>query len=116
MAALEKRVEKLESQMEQVVRVLDQFATNQAELDKVLVTLAESHVKTQEQFQEVAVFMRETDRHLRETDRQLRETDGVLRERIREQKARDKEIDARINRLISGIGEFIRQQSGSKPN
>jgi hypothetical protein len=26
------------------------------------------------------------------------------------------ETDGRIDRLVSGIGEFIRQQSGSKPN
>ena len=98
MAALGKRVEKLEERMEHVIGVLDQVATNQAELDKVMVTLAESHMKTQEQFREVAGFMGETDRRLRETDQRLRET------------------DARIDRLVSGIGEFIRQQSGSKPN
>ena len=91
MAALDKRVERLEVQMEHVIGVLDRVAANQEELDKVMVTLAESHIKSQEQFQQVAEFMRETDRRLRETD-------------------------ARIDRLVSGIGEFIRQQSGSKPN
>ena len=98
MAALDKRVERLEGQMEHVIGVLDRVATNQVELDKVMVTLAESHIKSQEQFQQVAEFMRETDRRLRETDQRLRET------------------DARIDRLVSGIGEFIRQQSSSKPN
>ena len=91
MAALDKRVEKLEERMEHVIGVLDLVATNQAELDKVMVTLAEAQIKTQEQFREVATFMRETDQRLRETD-------------------------SRIDRLVSGIGEFIRQQSGSKPN
>jgi hypothetical protein len=83
MASLERRTEILESQMEQVIGVLDRLATNQADPDRALATLADAHIRTQEQF--------------RETDARLRDT------------------DTRIDRLVSSIGELVRQM-GSKPN
>ena len=135
MAALEKRVEMIEGQLEHATRVLEQVVTNQAELDKVMTTLADAYIRTQEQyartqeqFRETAEFMRETDRRFRETtgfmsetDRRLRETDALLQETIRENRAskqeadaRGRDLDLRIQQLVSGIGEFIRQSS--KPN
>jgi hypothetical protein len=102
MMPLEKRVEILEGQMQHTVAVLDRLVVRQEKLDEVMEILAESHIKTQEQLQENA--------------RQLRETDELLQRSLREQQARDQAIDARIDKLVSGIGEFIRRQSDSRPN
>ncbi len=115
MASLEKRVDKLDEQMQHVLGVLDRVTANQEELDKAMVTLVDAQIKTQEQF-------RDTDRRLRETDQRLRETNDLLQQTIHENRAtrldaeaRAREIDARIDKLVSGIGEFIRQ-SGPRPN
>lgn len=75
--------------------------------------LAGSHIKTQEELQEMAGFLRETGHFARETDRQWRERMWQLDEF---QKARDQALDARIDKLVGGIGEFIRRQPDSKPN
>lgn len=116
MAALNDRVGRLEGQMEHVIAVLDRVATNQAELDKALTILAES---SEEQFRRTQEQFRETDRRLNETramlDEHVRETGASLEKMARDQKARDQVLDARIDKLVSGIGEFIRQP-GSKPS
>lgn len=108
MASLEKRMDAVEVRLEHVIGVLDRVATNQAELDKVMATLADAYIKTQEQF-------RETDRRLRETDALLQETIRESRANKLEAEARARELDARIDKLVSGIGEFIRR-SDAKPN
>lgn len=108
MASLEKRMDAVEVRLEHVIGVLDRVATNQAELDKVMATLADAYIKTQEQF-------RETDRRLRATDALLQETIRESRANKLEAEARARELDARIDKLVSGIGEFIRR-SDAKPN
>lgn len=110
---LEQRVEILEGQMQHVVGVLDRLVERQEKLDGVMETLAESHIKTQEQLQEMAGFLRRTAEFARESDREWRER---MREMDEIQKARDQALDARIDKLVSGIGEFIHRQSDSKPN
>lgn len=57
MADLEKRVGSLEQHRDHIYEMLDVMATNQNRLDDVLATLADAHIKTQEQF-------RETDRRI----------------------------------------------------
>jgi predicted nucleic acid-binding Zn-ribbon protein len=56
-------------------------------LEEVLVLLAEEQVKTEQ--------------HFRETDRRIEETQRLLRES-------GERLDARIDKLVSAIGEFIR--------
>jgi len=65
----------LEDQMARVVSTLDRLATNQVELDNALSTLADAHIKTQQQF---------------------------------------RQTDARIDRLVLGIGDLIRAMSERK--
>lgn len=111
--ALEKRVEVVEGQIQHMVGVLDRLVVRQEKLDDAMEILADSHIKTQEQLQEMAGFLRETADFARETDRQWRER---MRQMDEYQKARDQALDARIDKLVSGIGEFIRRQQDSKPN
>ena len=61
--------------MARVVSTLDRLATNQVELDNALSTLADAHIKTQQQF---------------------------------------RQTDARIDRLVLGIGDLIRAMSERK--
>jgi chromosome segregation ATPase len=110
MAELERRVESLEGQIQHVVSVLDHLATRQVELDNALEILADSHIKTQEQFRETDAKFRETDARFRETDARFRETDA----RFNDIAARFRETDTRIDRLVSSIGEFIRVMSERK--
>jgi len=102
-ADLEKRVGTLEQHMASVVATLDVLSTNQNRLDEVLETLAESHIRTQEQFRETDRRFAETDRRFAETDRRFAETDR-----------RFAETDKRIADLVSAIGELVREMRGSR--
>jgi hypothetical protein len=51
----------LEDQMARVVSTLDRLATNQVELDNALSTLADAHIKTQQQFRQTDALFRQTD-------------------------------------------------------
>lgn len=115
MASLEKRMDAVEVRLEHVIGVLDRVATNQAELDKVMATLADAYIRSQEQYSVTQEQFRETDRRLRETDALLQETIRESRANKLEAEARARELDARIDKLVSGIGEFIRR-SDAKPN
>jgi predicted nucleic acid-binding Zn-ribbon protein len=74
--------------------LMGRLAEKQEKLDDVLVLLTEAQIKTEEQFQETEQRFRETDQRLRDLDQQSRERDRVL--------------DERVDKLVSAIGEMLR--------
>ena len=68
--------------------------------------IAELAIETRRGFDQVAEQFRETDRQFRETDRRFREVNDSFRE-LRDH---SRESDARVDKLVSAIGEFIRVQ------
>jgi hypothetical protein len=76
MADLEKRVGSLEQHRDHIYEMLDLMASNQNRLDDALATLADAHIRTQEQFLE-------TDRRMAETDRRIADLVSGIGEFIR---------------------------------
>ena len=74
--------------------LMGRLAEKREKLDDVLVLLTEAQIRTEERFQEIAERFRETGQHLREVDQQSRERDRVLGERV--------------DKLVSAIGEMLR--------
>lgn len=100
-AASAARQAEFDERLTRLVGVVEHIAGQQAHLDEVMETLAESQVKFQEQ--------------LTETDRQIRalgSRDEELARALREQAERGKQTDLRIEQLVSAIGEFIRRSPG----
>ena len=85
--SLNARVDRLEEAMQSAFKSIDALADKQAKLDDLAVLLVEAQIKTQERFLE--------------TDRRFEETERILRES-------GERLDARIDKLVSAIGEFIR--------
>jgi len=81
--------------------LMGRLAEKQEKLDDVLVLLTEAQIKTEEQFQETEESMLETSRLIRETGQHLREVDQQSRER-------DRALDERVDKLVSAIGEMLR--------
>ena len=107
---METRFVAIEEMLAHVASTLDIITTKQAALDDSLATLVGAQIKTQEQFRETDVRFRETDARFRDTEARFRETEA----RFRETDSRFRETDSRIDRLVSGIGEFIRIMSERK--
>lgn len=99
---LNSRVDRLEEAMQSAFRSIDALAEKQAKLDDLATLLIEAQIRTQER--------------LVETDARTKERiDSVVtemkehEERVAyEWRARSAELDARVDRLVSAIGEFIR--------
>jgi len=107
------------TRLENLIGIL---AEKQYKLDDVMTALAESQIKLHESQIETDRQMRETDRQMRglresqsETDRQMRETDLRMRETDRRMMEMSKETDAKIERLVQAIAEFIRNGKQSRP-
>ena len=84
MADLESRVRTTEQHISHIYEMLDAMATNQNRLDEALVTLTDAQIALHQ--------------HGRETD-----------ERIENMRQHGRELDQRIERLVSGIGELVRE-------
>jgi predicted nucleic acid-binding Zn-ribbon protein len=78
---LSTRVGQLEEAEKRAWNAIERLADKQTELDGVMETLAEAQIKTEERFRTIAA----------------------------ENKERDSAADARIERLVSAIGELIRR-------
>ena len=91
---LSDRVMRLEEGAGRAWAAIETLAHRQTALHDSLATLVDAQIKTEERF-------RETDARLeklaRETDARFRETDGRFRE-----------TDVRIEKLVSAIGDFLR--------
>jgi vacuolar-type H+-ATPase subunit I/STV1 len=81
------RVNRLEESMGRAFTAIEALAEKQERLDDVLVLLTEAQIKTEERFKETAERMREIDQRSRERDRYL---------------------DERVDKLVSAIGEMLR--------
>jgi chromosome segregation ATPase len=108
------RVARLEESERRAWKAIEALADKEEKLDDVLVTLTEAQIKTEEHMRETDQHMRETDRHLRETDRRLRETDGRLRETDGRLRETGSALDARIDKLVSAVGEMLRQRKSGE--
>ena len=98
-------------------------------LEQVVGLIAEGQLKLEEIVTELGTFTRrgfdflaelgaETDRRLRETSesiRQLREQASRTDEQLRRTDEHSRDIDARMDKLIIAIGEFMRQPDAAKP-
>ena len=74
----------VEAHISHITATLEIIAENQHRLDEALVTLVDAQIQTQQRFAEVAERFAETDRRFADTDE-------------------------RIARLVSAIGELVRQ-------
>ena len=90
--------------LEQVVQLI---AEDQLSLQKLIAELA---TETRRGFDRVAEQFAETDKRMRETDERMRRTDG----RMGRTDDHLRGIDERIDKLVSAIGEFIRQQNAPR--
>jgi len=90
--------------LEQVVTVL---AESHLSLEKVVADLA---TETRRGFDQVAAQFEVIGKRMDETDRRFRETD----ERFRETDERSRRTDERIDKLVSAIGELIRNQNAPR--
>jgi predicted nucleic acid-binding Zn-ribbon protein len=79
--------ETVNTRVARLENLMGRLAERQEKLDDVLVLLTEAQIKTEERF-------RETDEHLRGIDQRSRE--------------RDRTLDERVDKLVSAIGEMLR--------
>jgi len=98
MADLESRVRTTEQHISHIYEMLDAMATNQNRLDEALVTLTDAQIALHQ--------------HGRETDERIenmRQHGRELDQRIESTRQHGRELDQRIERLVSGIGELVRE-------
>ena len=108
---LSTRVDQLEENERRAWKAIGALAKKQEKLDDALVVLLEAQAKTEERFQEIGQEMNEGFREMREG---FRET----KERFRETDARiaslGRDLDERIAKLVSAIGELVRRDGRAK--
>jgi peptidoglycan hydrolase CwlO-like protein len=95
--------------------LMGRLAEKQEKLDDVLVLLTEAQIKTEERFQETDLRFQETEQRFQQTDERfeetgklIRETGQHLRELDRQSRERDRVLDERVDKLVSAIGEMLR--------
>jgi hypothetical protein len=91
------RVEQLEKSESRAWKAIEALAKKQEKLDDALVVLIEAQSKTDERFQQVGPDMKEG----------FRETDARIA-------ALSANLDERIGKLVSAIGDLVRRDSGAK--
>ena len=98
--------ENVNTRVARLEHLMGRLAEKREKLDDVLVLLTEAQIKTEERFQETEESIRETSRLIRETGQHLHEVDQHSRER-------DRALDERVDKLVSAIGEWLR--NGRQP-
>jgi predicted nucleic acid-binding Zn-ribbon protein len=93
--------ESVSARVARLENLMGRLAEKQEKLDDVLVLLTEAQIKTEKRFQETEQRFKEIAERFRETDQRLRELDRQGRERARE-------LDERVDKLVSAIGEMLR--------
>lgn len=112
----------LNERVDRIEELVLKLAERQTQLDDVLVTLADAQIKTQEQLRELVRQNGENARQIAENTRGIAENALAIKElreahaqEARDSRERDRVLDERVDRLVSAIGEFIRQ-SGERRN
>ncbi|MGA3235451.1 MAG: hypothetical protein ABSG03_04050 [Bryobacteraceae bacterium] len=90
-------MEQLEKSESRAWKAIEALAKKQEKLDDALVVLIEAQSKTDERFQQVGQDMKEG----------FRETDARIA-------ALSANLDERIGKLVSAIGDLVRRDSGAK--
>jgi hypothetical protein len=110
---LSTRVDQLEENERRAWKAIGALAKKQEKLDDALVVLLEAQAKTEERFQEIGQDMKEGFREMREGFRETKERFRETDERISVANARlaslGRDLDERIAKLVSAIGELVRR-------
>jgi hypothetical protein len=103
---LSTRGEQLEESESRAWKAIGALARKPEMLDDALVVLLEAQAKTEERFQDLGQEMKEGFREIkerfRETDERFRATDARIA-------ALGRDLDERIGKLVSAIGELVRR-------
>ncbi len=99
----------LNERVGRIEELLLKLAERRTQLDDVLVTLADAQIKTQEQLAENARHIAENARQIADGARQIGALRDAHAQAVRESMERDRILDEPVDKLVSAIGEFIRQ-------